>query len=918
MSRIFISHSSANNAEAIALRDWMAEQGWADVFLDLDPERGLVAGVRWQAALKAAVDRCELVIFVVSPEWAASSWCKAEFLLSKHGARPKAILPVIVAPTPRSALPSEMTSEYQLVDLTTGERTVNISVRLAPDNQTASVAFSEEGMRRLKIGIQRARIDASYFQWPPADDPQRAPYPGLRPLEADDAGIFFGREASLIKAIDQLRALHEAAPPRVFVILGASGAGKSSFLRAGLFPRLAREDHTFLPLPIIRPERAALFGETGLLASLASAFKAAGLKIPRAELRTAIQDGPHKLRLLFQALVDKTARLQTEGEAKPKLPTVVLSIDQGEELFLAEGLEEAQSLLTLLRDLVMSDQPAIIAVFAIRTDNYERLQDSKALQGLRQETFNLPSMPKGSYIEVINNPVRRLEGTPRAIGIEPRLVQELLLDVEMGEAKDALPLLAFILRWLYDDFHAGGTLTLQHYEQLGRINGAIKAAVESALTAADEDLTIPRDRTIRLALLRRGLIPWLATIDPDTGNSRRRVARLSEIPAEARPLIDQLVALRLLTTDIATDTKEKIIEPAHEALLRHWDLLQDWLGQDAAMMAMIASVRRAAHNWKVKGKVASSLSHSPDSLLSVNWPGRPDLTGILDQIDWEYLEACRKSGGWKTQSLSWHRRLLEVATSVCHLRFRKSGKAFGVGFLVRGKDLAPGLGNDLYVLTCSHNVRNNQTSEERISAGIPFGRPLAEDVVISFEASTRHWDCEVLWQTFPDGTNATLLRIKGEPPQINPVRIASSIPYLSRSAGSTAYGNCPITLIGTSGYNALMIASGEFVGSSTKGHFNDVNDKTDYLFYRAKTKAPNETEIAVFQKPSRGSILYSFLSGQDSFYGGPVFDENIQVIGVHHFSHGYPMGNMQSPAGIDAKEGVSIISISNELKLVFP
>jgi hypothetical protein len=55
MSRIFLSHSSANNAEAIAVRDWMRTQGWDDIFLDLDPERGLVAGDRWQAALRAAV-----------------------------------------------------------------------------------------------------------------------------------------------------------------------------------------------------------------------------------------------------------------------------------------------------------------------------------------------------------------------------------------------------------------------------------------------------------------------------------------------------------------------------------------------------------------------------------------------------------------------------------------------------------------------------------------------------------------------------------------------------------------------------------------------------------------------------------------------------------------------------------------------
>ena len=97
----------------------------------------------------------------------------------------------------------------------------------------------------------------------------------MRPLEAEDAGIFFGREAPTIEALDRLRGLTEAAPPRFLVILGASGAGKSSFLRAGLLPRLARDDRNFLPLPIVRPERAALTGETGLIRSLEAAFRGA-------------------------------------------------------------------------------------------------------------------------------------------------------------------------------------------------------------------------------------------------------------------------------------------------------------------------------------------------------------------------------------------------------------------------------------------------------------------------------------------------------------------------------------------------------------------------------------------------------------------------------------------------------------------
>ena len=84
MSRIFLSHSSKNNAEALALREWLASQGWNDVFLDIDPVRGLVAADRWQKALNNAIGRCRAVIFCLSPEWRASEHCISEFDLAGH------------------------------------------------------------------------------------------------------------------------------------------------------------------------------------------------------------------------------------------------------------------------------------------------------------------------------------------------------------------------------------------------------------------------------------------------------------------------------------------------------------------------------------------------------------------------------------------------------------------------------------------------------------------------------------------------------------------------------------------------------------------------------------------------------------------------------------------------------------------
>jgi hypothetical protein len=120
------------------------------------------------------------------------------------------------------------------VRLASGRDHVMLRAVLPVSGEEAHVTFSKEGLARLKAGLQRAGLDARYFAWPPANDPNRAPYRGLRPLEVEDAGIFFGRGGPIVEALDRLRGLREAAPPRLLVILGASGAGKSSFLRAGL------------------------------------------------------------------------------------------------------------------------------------------------------------------------------------------------------------------------------------------------------------------------------------------------------------------------------------------------------------------------------------------------------------------------------------------------------------------------------------------------------------------------------------------------------------------------------------------------------------------------------------------------------------------------------------------------------------
>lgn len=635
MATIFISHSSRNNPQAIAIRDWLIDEGWNDIFLDLDPERGLKAGERWQEALKRASSTCELVIFLISPAWAASKWCLAEFLLAKQ--MNKLTFAVIVEETPFEEIPTELSSEWQIVDLATGSPRRSFDISDGDGTQSETVSFGEDGLQRLKIGLLHSGLDPKYFPWPPEHDPDRSPYRGLRALEEEDAGIFFGREGPIVDGLDIVRGQRNAAPPRMLVILGASGAGKSSFMRAGLLPRLRRDSQHYRVLPVLRPNNAALEGEHGFVAALGTALRDAGSSRARAEIRTAVQAGAASVADLLSPLI------QTSEDAHPK-PLLVLPIDQGEELFLADGETEAQAFLGLLRDLLLLDSPSFSVLVTIRSDSYEPLQVSKALEGVAQKTYSLPPMPRGAHGEVILGPARRLSEASRPFQVEPALVDALLGDLENSDAKDALPLLAFTLDRLFREYGESGELTKDGYKATGRIRGAIEAAVKEALRAADRDPDVPRDMDERLRLLRSAMIPALASVDPETHTPRRRVARFEEVPKAARPLLGHLVDQRLLSTDVSLDSGERTVEPAHEALLRQWDALSGWLAEDSEDLTMAERVRRAARDWEENDRDPAWLVHSGARLqLADRVAAREDFVRLFGARSKTYLLACREA-----------------------------------------------------------------------------------------------------------------------------------------------------------------------------------------------------------------------------------------------------------------------------------
>jgi hypothetical protein len=329
VSRLFISHSSNNDDWAIAVRDWLVREGWSgehDVFLDLDPERGIAAGQRWARELQDAATRCEAVLFLVSEAWLASKWCVDEYQLANQ--LNKKLFALLIDELPLDRLPGGLVAQWQVVQLKgePAERFLTIHPRT---QKQSPIHIAESGLRNLKRGLEKAGIGAETFDLHP--DPNgpfgwRTPYRGLEAFEPEDAAVFFGRTADIVRGTDMLRGLAARNPPRLIVILGASGAGKSSFLRAGLWPRLVRDDAQWLPLRPIRAGRGgAIEGGEGLLAALEEVHRRFGLAMSRASLRERLSPPE---RFVEQLGTLRQAAARRALLAEPPFPLPVLCFDQ--------------------------------------------------------------------------------------------------------------------------------------------------------------------------------------------------------------------------------------------------------------------------------------------------------------------------------------------------------------------------------------------------------------------------------------------------------------------------------------------------------------------------------------------------------------------------------------------------------------
>ncbi len=588
MSRIFLSHSSADSRQALALKRWLVQQDPPlanEIFLDLDQRSGIRAGVRWKDALRHANTRCEAVICLLSPNWASSDECRTEYRTAEN------LNKMIFCARLEPSTADDKTAEWQRCDLFGGGPTIEVDL-----DDGEPIAFQSEGLYRLRDGIRGAGIGADSFVWPPPGDPDRVPYRGWESLEDVDAAVFFGRDAPIIRGLDALRRMRTAGVETMFVVLGPSGVGKSSFLRAGLVPRLRRDDRNYLLLDIVRPERNVLTGEAGLAHAIHKTRNRLGLTAPRlGEIKKLClgADVARIRELLVEAQQTAGARLLNQASGSPP-PTLVVPVDQAEELFTADAGVQAPRFLDTIAELAAAargSQWGLIVALTIRTDRYQALQTARQLGGVGSVVFDeLKPMPRTQFKEVITGPAARATQAGRPLEVEPALVNRLLDDCTEGA--DTLPLLALTLARLYEDYGSAGALTLPDYEAMGGLQHVVQTEIDALLA------TEPAQRRIELDLLRAAFIPWLATINPDNDQPTRRQALWRDLPEDSRPLLDRFVAKRLLIKDERAGAV--IVEVALESLLRQWDDLAGWLAEERADLKAADTLERFAAEWENK------------------------------------------------------------------------------------------------------------------------------------------------------------------------------------------------------------------------------------------------------------------------------------------------------------------------------
>jgi WD40 repeat protein/transcriptional regulator with XRE-family HTH domain len=469
-----------------------------------------------------------------------------------------------------------------------------------------ALATSGAGNGPSSAGATAEKDKLTYEGGPPAvlDAEIDNPYKGLRAFGEADVADFFGR-ATLVERL--LNRMAEAEPAaRFLAVVGPSGSGKSSAVRAGLVPalrggRLPGSEHWFIVemLPDGHPIE----------------------ELKAALLRVAANPPPSSLVEQIQADVHGLARAVDHVLPDDPDTELVLVIDQLEELFTLTLNEASRAhFLQSLYTALVEPGSRLRVVITLRADFYDRPLNYAGfaeLVRLRTEVL-LPLNPQ-ELEQAIVGPAARV-GVAPAVDLITTILQE------AGNQPGTLPLLQYALTELFDR-RDGRTLTLEAYKASGGISGALAHRAEAIFTTLDE----PAQQAARQIFLR------LIALGEGAEDTRRRVLR-SELSAlindteqgQAEPgmgmrlafqspsltvtraqIIDRVIdaygRARLLTFDRDPITRSPTVEVAHEALWREWGRLRSWLEASRADIRMQRTLNAEAAQWASAGRDSSYL-----------------------------------------------------------------------------------------------------------------------------------------------------------------------------------------------------------------------------------------------------------------------------------------------------------------------
>jgi WD40 repeat protein/DNA-binding SARP family transcriptional activator len=432
------------------------------------------------------------------------------------------------------------------------------------------------------------------------------PYLGLRTFEEEHAAWFFGRSADVSRALDAL------APHRFLAVLGPSGSGKSSLVRAGLVPALRRgalPGSDTWTVRVFRPGPRPLDTLARELAELDP--RTSGIVAPLAGSPAALHDR-----------VDRAHRDGLPAER------VLLVIDQLEEVFsLCADEGERTAFLALLATAAVTAGGRTVVVTTLRADFYPRLAEHPAFGDLAAaHQILVADMDEVGLAEAIEEPAQ-----VAGLVLEPGLTSTILRDV--ARRPGALPLLGHALFELWRR-RVGSALTLASYHASGGVEGAVAQRGEETYLALPAEQRAAARRVL-LRLTRPG---------DGTPDTRRRVPRSELTPGadEVRTVdraIEAFAAARLVTIGTAGPVDGPHVELSHEALLRSWPRLRDWIDEDRAGLLVHRRVTVATTEWSRLDRDHGALYRGAHLAEALAWADRdPDASNPLER---EFLGASR-------------------------------------------------------------------------------------------------------------------------------------------------------------------------------------------------------------------------------------------------------------------------------------